>query len=447
MYHTSIHNWRAWQRLIGLALIFTTLSSHSQEGLSLSESERLAILEEPGLTSQLQRMWAFKEQSVAARQLPDPLLIFGLQNVPADNFTLDQELNTQTRLGLRQMFPRGQSRRIRQDIALASAEEMASNSAARFLWVKREVRTAWLDVAYWETARLIVEQDRPLFGQLRDVTASLYETGRKDLQDVVRSELELQRLEDRLTLIGERVDRSRAALARWVGSDESRGALVGGLPGWSIHLDAGMPDPERTTRLIEHPLIQAMDRRVDRQRRVVELAEQNYKPNWMVDVVYGDRQASRPDGSGVPDVWSAWVTIDLPLFTSKRQDRTLQSAQRLEQASVDDRLERLRALLSVLEGELRRWSRLQERKELFVDLILPQAAEQAEAALLSYESDTGDFSEVMRARIFDLDARLDYELVVSEQLKSLAMLRYLIPPREDWSGYDSTSSHTQNPSQ
>jgi len=431
--------------LTGLLIFLSSGLVRAQEatpGLSLAEAERLAVANEPGFRAQLERAQAYREQAVAERQLPDPALVVGALNVPTDNFSLRREPMTQLRLGLRQMFPRGDSRRIRQDIALATADEMVSNAAARHLWVKREVRFAWFDVAYWVAAEKIVLADRPLFVQLRDVTASLYEVGRKDLQDVVRSELELQRLEDRLTLIRERIERSRADLSRWVGPAAAYRPVGNNEAQWVLHLAKDHKSEDFVSDLIEHPLITAMDDRVRQQNQRVELAKQNYKPNWSLDLAYGGRRANLANGSVASDVWSAWVTVDLPLFTGKRQDKSRAASRRHYQAAVNDRIEKLRALLSHLDAARARWSRLDERRQLFVDLILPKAGEQAEAALLSYESDTGDFTEVMRARIFALDAHLDYEQILSELMKSLAMLRYLIPPENEWDDYS-----TELPSQ
>lgn len=403
--------------------------------LSLAEAERLAVANEPGFMAQLERAQAFREQAVADRQLPDPALVVGALNVPTDEFSLSKEPMSQLRVGVRQMFPRGNSREVRQNIALATADEMVSNAAARHLWVKREARIAWFDTAYWEAAHDIVLRDKPLFEQLRDVTRSFYEVGRKDLQDVVRSELELQRLEDRLTLINERIEQSRAELSRWVGPQAAYLPIGNNEAEWQLHLNKGHKSEDFVSDLIEHPLIAAMDDRIRQQDERVDLARQNYKPNWMVDLAYGDRNATLANNATAQDVWSVWLTVDLPIFTDKRQDRTLASAERHRRAAHSDRIERLRALLSALDAARSRWARLEERRQLHVDLILPQAEEQAEAALLSYESDTGDFTEVMRARIFSLDARLDYEQILSELTKSLASLRYLIPPEGEWTDF------------
>lgn len=79
--------------------------------LSLAEAERLAVAKEPGVTARLERAQAFREQAVADRQLPNPALVVGAFNVPADDFSIDTEPMAQLRLGVRQLFPRGHSRR------------------------------------------------------------------------------------------------------------------------------------------------------------------------------------------------------------------------------------------------------------------------------------------------------------------------------------------------
>ena len=48
--------------------------------------------------------------------------------------------------------------------------------------------------------------------------------------------------------------------------------------------------------------------------------------------------------------------------------------------------------------------RLNERQNLYKNDLLPQMHEQAEASLTAYTNDDGDFAEVVRARIAELNA-------------------------------------------
>jgi len=405
-------------------------SQGSQAVLSLDEAEYLASLEEPGFTSRMSMAASLEEQAVADGELPDPMLMLGLMNVPMDTFNLNQDPMNQFKIGVRQHFPRGNSLDIRREKTLAAADSMKSNADARLVQVKLATRMAWLEIYFWGTAKQLVQQDRPLFEQLRSITGSHYRVGRKHLQDVIRSEVELQRLDDRLVVIDENIEKSRALLARWVGLESAALPLGSELPDWYNHLGSGSTEG-LIERLFNHPIIRSMDYQIEVSRKGIELTKQTYKPAWSVEVGYANRQASRADGSDFPDLLSAMVSMDLPIFQAKRQDKKLAASQQKHQAVIDQRVERIRNLASQLDSHRAHLSRLEERKTLHETLILPQTTQQVEVSLLSYEADTSDFAEVMRAYIADLDARLAYEKIRIGRLKSIANLRFLIPPPDD----------------
>lgn len=409
---------------------WTSASPGSQSTLSLEEAERLASFEEPGFTSRMSMAESLREQAIADGERPDPMLMMGLMNVPLDTFSLNQDPMNQFKVGVRQHFPPGDSLDIRREKTLAAADSMRSNADARLLQVKLATRIAWLQAYFWEMAKQIVQQDHPHFEQLRSITGSYYRVGRKQLQDVIRSELELRRLDDRLVVIDENIDKSRASLARWVGLESAALPFGNELPDWNNFLGSG-PTNELVEKLLDHPMINSMDHQIEGRRKGVALAEQNYKPAWSVEVGYSHRRGKKGNGSGVPDLLSAIVSMDLPIFQSKRQDKRLAASQRRYQAAVDQRVEKIRNLTSQLDSHRAHLSRLEERKTLHETLILPQTAQQVEISLLSYEADTSDFAEVMRAYMADLDARLAYEKIRIGRLKSIANLRFLIPPADD----------------
>ena len=80
----------------------------------------------------------------------------------------------------------------------------------------------------------------------------------------------------------------------------------------------------------------------------VDLAKQRYKPGWMLDLSYGLRSGSM-DGESRPDMLSAMVTVDLPLFRANRQDREVAAA-RAEARGLhemhDDHQREMRAMLA-----------------------------------------------------------------------------------------------------
>jgi len=72
-----------------------------------------------------------------------------------------------------------------------------------------------------------------------------------------------------------------------------------------------------------------------------------------------------------------------------------------------------------------RVERLDDRIRLYHQTLLPQMEEQASAALTAYDNDDGDFAEAVRARIAELNARVELTQIIAERAKDLASFRYL----------------------
>jgi outer membrane protein TolC len=174
-----------------------------------------------------------------------------------------------------------------------------------------------------------------------------------------------------------------------------------------------------------HPALLAADANVGASLTGVELAKQKNKPDWALDLGYGYRSGFLANGDPRSDMVTVSVTFDLPFFRSKRQDRTLGAALSQRRAADQSREEVLRRLKSALDAEHVRWRDLGRRLDLYERQILSISSDNAVAALAAYRSDAGDFAEVMRAYLDDLDTRIDYIRLQVERAQSFALLANL----------------------
>tara|TARA_R110002049_G_scaffold22388_4_gene80181 strand:+ start:1988 stop:3229 length:1242 start_codon:yes stop_codon:yes gene_type:complete len=388
--------------------------------LTLAEAEELALREEPGQSALQARADSLQEQAIAAGQLPDPVLRIGIANYPIESGGFTTEGMTQGQLGFRQSFPPGKTRSLSTHQFQALSAEMDWRAIARARDVLTSVRTAWLDAYYWERAHAVVSDSRPYFDDLVTVTRSLYGVGKKNQQDVLRAELELSRLDDRLIEIERQRRTASAALSQWIGPDAIR-SIAHQPPAWDR-----VPAPQTLRdELARHPAVLASDAKIDARTAEVQLAEERYKPGWAVDLGYGYRDGFMPDGSPRSDFVSVSVMVDLPIFRRNRQDRNLGAALSERRAAQESREGLLRRLSSQLEGELARWQELTRRIELYERRLVVQAADQARAALAAYRSEAGDFDDVMRGVVEKLNVQLDLERLQTEQRKSYAVLANL----------------------
>ncbi|MEE9421953.1 MAG: TolC family protein [Gammaproteobacteria bacterium] len=401
-----------------IALVILSLQANA--ALTLSEAEKLSLSNDPGVAASRARSLALSENAIAEGQLADPKINAGIFNLPLDSFDHDKEPTTQLRLGIQQAFPRGRTLRYKQhrsEWQSMTEQAKADDKASKVL---RDVRSHFLELYYQIRAEQVIEETRKLFSQLVDITQLHYATGRVRQQDVLRASLELSRLDDRSTQIQTEQEIYRARLMKWVGDSALQpiAKLFPDLP--------ELPEKENLeAALQEHPLIRAETARIESFNQGVQISREQYKPGWNVGLEYRKRFGNEPGGDERSDMMAAMVSVDLPLFTGKRQDKRLAASVQQAEAAELTRTDRLRELKTLLDSDYATWLRLGERAQRYEVQLLREAKANSTASLKAYQAGVTEFSTLMRARITDLDVRLDELRIRVDRAKAQARLLYL----------------------
>lgn len=390
------------------------------EVLDLATAESLALGDDPSVESLRSRQAALNELEVAAGQLPDPMLKMGVMSLPTDSFQLGQEPMTQVQLGVVQKFPRGESRELHAERLGERAKALDETARDLELRIRLSVREEFLEVMKQRRLAAINRDAEVAFRTLEQITGDYYATGRVPQQDVLQAAVELAKVRERASRIAEEEERARARLGAWIGDDAWR-PLAGDWP------ELAEPSAMQAARdeLANHPRLRALHQEVIAADTGVELAEQAYKPEFSVDLTYGGRGGTNPDGSSRADLLSLMVMMDVPLFHEKRQDRTVAASLAESSAAAFNRDDVYRRMRSELEAQGRTLKRQRERLALFEESLLPEADFNAEAAFQAYQAAVEDMTTLMRARINEFDLELEYVRLQAEALKTRARLLYL----------------------
>ena len=403
-----------------LICLVSLLFAAKLNALNLKQAEQLAIQSDPSIESFKATSRSFVDESVADDTLPDPKLRLGAVNVPVDTFDLEQEQMTQLKVGIQQNFPRGNSLALKQQqsrFLSRSALAMADDATLKII---RNVRQNYLNLFYEVSAYQIIGETRRLFSELVKITESNYAAGRVNQQDVVLAGLELSRLDDRATKIQAREGTYRASLAQWIG-DVAMNTISSEFP----ELPA-LPEKVDLNQLIpQHPLIRAEAAKVDASKQMKQIARQGYKPEWSLLFDYGYRSGNNPDGSERSDFATAMVSMDMPLFTGNRQDKTVTSSQQKITAARYAKDDQLRQLKQLYDNNYQLWQRLGEREELYKNSLLTAAKTNSKVALNAYQSGVSEFNTLMRAKITELDVRLENLRIRVDRVIAQAQILYV----------------------
>jgi len=412
----SFHDSSSWllSLLPGVLLAFST-AVHAVQPLTLVEAERLALDRDPAVARYGDEALGREQAADAAGGLPNPMIIGQVMNMPFDG-RVDESAMAQFRLGVRQTFPRGESRRLarEREQALAVGDRARAKDAARK--TRRAVRQLYLELAYQRRVIEVLADNRILLEDILQVTEREFAVGTAMRQNVLEAELELERLEDRISAVQERDAQTRAEFARWVGADAAERPLVGGLP--------SLPNPEG--EIIDHPLLAVDEAGVAGAQHRIDLARQGYRPQWSVEFSYG----YAPGAMGSADSLSAMLTLDLPLFRRERVSSEVTAERHRRDAAHHNLIERERMFRGQMDAARGRWQQLITREQRFEGRLIERAEQFTEAAEQAYRSGTADFTDMMRARVMVLQTRLDALRVATDRRAVQADLLYLLGETE-----------------
>lgn len=384
--------------------------------LSLAEAERLALSQQPLLEAQCATVRAGRDRAVAMRQLPDPTLLAGVQNLPvngADRYSLSADAMTMTNFGFMQEFPLPGKRRLRGQAEALMADAGEARLAVLDRGVRRDTAMAWIDVWFPERAVQLAQSMADEAGRERAAAEIAYRAGRAPQADVLAADVEHEILLDRVQRLEQDAAEASERLARWIGQ------AVTGPVATEVPALPEPPAPEAVLAGLErHPESAQALAEIAAAENGVAQARQGYWPDWRIEAMYG----WRPD---FDEMVSVQVGLDLPVFTGSRQDREADAARAQLAASEAMHQDHLREMRALAASAYRGWSQASARLKHYDEVIVPRSLARSEAALAAYRAGKAGLGSVLGARRAAFDAALMRLELQMDVLKRLVELRYL----------------------
>lgn len=358
--------------------------------LSLDQAVALAVQRSQMARSARAGAMSAAEMARASGQQPDPMLTFGIDNLPAtggSRFSTNAEDMTMKRIGMSQEWVSADKR---------SAREAVSSAMHRRESVMEGVAAA---DARMQTAMVFIEAYYA--GEVLKLTTHIeshareeLEAGKGRLATVSGSSAEVLGLtsalglaEDESADLRQQRGASGAALQRWTG-----------LPADELVQPRLPAVPTQDAFVASHPLVVAKQRDIEVARQEVEVARLNRKPNWTYEVSYGQRV-------GRPDLVSFGVSIPLPIAPDARQDRETAAKLALVEKAEADAEEARRAAAGEYAALTSDARRLQERIERFQTAVLEPLKQRTAASLAAYRSNQATLMMVFDARHAEVEAQ------------------------------------------
>jgi outer membrane protein TolC len=391
--------------------------------LTLAEAQRRAVERSRQTLAQDSAAAASHDMAIAAGRLPDPVLKFGVDNLPVngpDPFSMTGDFMTMRRVGIMQEFTRGEKRQLRAQRFEREAEKFLAGKAATVAMIQRETAMAWLDRHYAEALADVVAQQ---IGEAKlEVLAAegAYRAGRGSQADVISAHGAVLALEDQASEFDRRIRTAKTALARWIGSEAADAQLAGKPAIDAIRLDTDSLD----TELAHHPQIAVLRKQEEIATAEARIAQADKKADWSLEVMYSQR------GPTYSNMVSIEVSIPLQWDQENRQDRELASKLAMAEQVKAEREEVLRAHIAEVYAMVVEWENGRERLARYEREIIPLAKERTRAALAAYKGGKTAITELLAGRRDEIEARIRALRIELEVARLWAQLSFLRPDDE-----------------
>ncbi len=407
---------------LAIVFVFEGFAAFSQTEVDntndvLKELIQEALENNPKLEAAIQRALSAEKVIPQAGALPDPALTFGLSNLPVNSFAFDQDPMTGKVIGVMQMFPFPGK--------LSLATDIAEYEAAAIKYQREEIRNqiiqmvkqTYFDLYATDRAIETTEKNKALMGQFVQVAETKYATGSGLQQDVLRSQVEISKLEDDLIMWQQKrlsvVARLNALLNRPVDTLVDKTLPELKLPDGPVTIFPAEKIEQN------RPLLKAWNERIQKAETAVKLAERDIWPNFTVGASY--RQRNRlADGRQMTDFFSATVSLNIPLYF-KRKQKAKVAEKKLGFNATKSEYENVKInILSEIKSILAELERNRKRVELYKGGILLQAQQSLESAQAGYRVGKVDFLTLINNWMMLQNYELQYFFAVSNFYKNLA---------------------------
>ncbi|MGC7893391.1 TolC family protein [Vibrio anguillarum] len=380
---------------------------------------------------------AIQETGIASSTLMDPKIKVGFGGLPIDSFKFDEDPMTNISVGLMQQFERGSSLALQAKKAKQQASGVALQVNLRELEVANSMTQLWLELGYQQRAERIVRANQTLMRELAGFIETNYSLGKSEAQDLLQAQLQVSKLDEKLQANQQIQQRIVSQLSEWLGSEWLGSAWLVEQPmlaaeesvNWS-RLDAQLAAMNDSTThyalLVTHPMVGMAEATIHTNQTQVEIAQTAYQPQFGVEVMYAYRQASSMQGGPAADMVSAYLTMDIPLFTGNRQDRNHAAAQYQVGAAKSQRDVLLAQMNAKVNALLVDKMNLEQRLSRYQTTLLTQAKARTQAVERGYENNTSQFNDVVSAASDELALQLEQVRLMTDLNLTKSNLAYLL---------------------
>lgn len=373
----------------------------TSEKLELADAIQLAQQTNPELRALNHRTEAARARIGTAGALPDPKARFTYFGESVETRTGPQEAI----YSISQRIPwpaKLQTRKVVAEHGAAAADWLYHDAQLR---INEALTRAYTEAVYHREAIRITEAKLKWVLESRPIVEERVRGG-ETINALLRIDVEIERLRDRLDQFAQARATARARLASLAGLPESDLGELGALPE-PTKTDRD-PTAAHSAMVAENPGLRRLKSQARGAGSMAERSRMDRYPDFTVGLNYiqvGDSGAPVRDAGRDP--WNVTVAIDLPIWNGKNR-ASLRSALAEKRASEEQYQSQLLGLHAELSTSLSEKATSLRRMARHRDTLIPLAEQALENSRAAYQSGQTSILELIDSEQALLELELNY---------------------------------------
>ena len=327
-------------------------------------------------------------------------------------------------IGLSQTLPWFGKRGLQGDAATETARAAQEGIASIQNTVIAEVANAYYELFYLGRSIEIIRGNRDLVLHLERVARARYGAGAATHADVIRAQVELGIIENRL---GSLKDRRAPLFARLNALLNRPTTEIFDLPSILTFEPVNYTDDELLAKVSRHnPDLRATSFEIEAAHRQRERANKNYLPDITLGLDYiatGDARMPGVQDSG-DDALSATIGFTLPIWRSK-YDAGVKEADAILRQQQFKRDQQLNTFHAETVTALFKLRDAQRQIDLYEKTLLPKANESLVATQRAYSTGAAPFADTIDAQRMLLNFELSFARAITDHHQARIVLEKL----------------------
>jgi cobalt-zinc-cadmium efflux system outer membrane protein len=387
---------------------------------ALSEFIQAALNENPQIKATDKEWQAALQRIPQVKSLPDPMLSFSHFGQSVET-RLGPQRN---KISVSQMFPFFGKLSIKGEVAHSQAWILEAQYRAVKADIILKVKQTFFSLYWFDKALKISQEEKEVLQRLVRVAQKKYETGQATQQDVLKAQLEISKVLDKILSLKQ----GRKAVAAEMNTLLNRPVEA------SVWIVDEVEVPGIQFELVElyewakenRPELIKVQRLIEKGEKSLKLTKKNYYPDFHVMFDYIDigsgTTTSPEDGR---NAWMGSVGINIPLWRKRLRAAEAEEATKLE-ASEDLYRNIENETLSRVNELFFEAKTVEEQIKLYQYSLLPQAEQSFKASEIGYLAGKVDFLNLLESERMVLMIKTGYHKAVSDLNKSLARLERIV---------------------